>query len=42
MTLRELIMRKVTLNVPWAIVWIEVKAGYGAYWILEIRSALGV
>lgn len=42
MTLRQQIVFRVSVNVPWALVWIELRSGYVAGWIFEIRSALGV
>lgn len=42
MTLRETIVHKITMNLPWAVVWIEIKGQYGAYWIMLGRDWLGV
>lgn len=42
MRLRELILARVIVNVLWTLVWIELRAGYAAGWIVELSKILGL
>ncbi len=42
MSLRELILARVIVNVLWSLVWIELRAGYAAGWIVELMKVTGL